>query len=152
MEKRKQHSILDALRHAQRRPEDDPSNTQTAEAISTHYRNAGVGDVAVVRETYAGFLNFRHTTIEAIKGPRVYLAYEPMYGGPAFYLASGKNCRSPTGQAHLVIPTRQIRDFAAANPNGKQIGGSLTNFPYRERTGFGRTSLLGKRKGSKSER
>jgi hypothetical protein len=70
MEKRKQHSILEAIRHAQRRPEDDPSNTQTADAISAHYRNANVGDVAVVRETYAGSLNFRVTKIEAIKGPR----------------------------------------------------------------------------------
>jgi hypothetical protein len=101
MENRKQHSILEAIRHAQRRPEDDPCNTQTTEAISVHYRNASVGNVAAVRETYAGFLNFRQTTIEAIKGPRLYLAYEPQYGGPAFYLASGKNCRSPTGQAIL---------------------------------------------------
>jgi hypothetical protein len=132
MENRK-HSILQSIRHAQRRTEDDPSNTQTAEAISAHYRNASVGDVAVIRETYGGSLNFRLTKINAIKGPRVYLACEPLYGGPAFYLASRKNCRSPTGQAHLVIPTQPILDFAAANPNGKKISGSPTNFPYRER-------------------
>jgi hypothetical protein len=72
--------------------------------------------------------NFRLTKIDAIKGPRVYLADEAPYGGSAFYLKSGKNCRRPTGQAHLVIPTQPILDVAAANPNGKQIGGSLPIF------------------------
>jgi hypothetical protein len=132
-------SILKAIRHAQRRPEDDPSNTQTADTISTHYRNAKVGDIAVIRETYDGFLNFRLTKIDAIKGRCVYLADGAPYGGPAFYLASGKNCISPKGQAHLVIPTQPIFDFAAANPNGKKIGGSLTNFPYRARFGSDRS-------------
>jgi hypothetical protein len=82
MENRK-HSILKLIRHAQRRPEDDPSNTQTADPISVHYRNAKVGDIAVIRETYGGFLNFLLTEIDAIKGPRVYLADEPLYGGSA---------------------------------------------------------------------
>jgi hypothetical protein len=141
MENRK-HSILKAIHHAQRRPEGDPSNTQTEETISAHYRNANVGDLAVIRETYGGFLSFRLTKIEAIKGPRVYLADEPPYGGPAFYLKSGKNCRSPTGQAHLIIPTPPILDFAAANPKGKQMGGSLTNFPYRAPFGYDRPSFL----------
>jgi hypothetical protein len=76
---RPQALILKLIRHAQRRPEDDPSNTQTADTISAHYRNAKVGDIAVVRETYGGSLNFRLTKINAIKGPRVYLAYEPLY-------------------------------------------------------------------------
>jgi 2',3'-cyclic-nucleotide 2'-phosphodiesterase (5'-nucleotidase family) len=139
MENHKQ-SILKAIRDAQRRPEDDPSNTQTADTISAHYRNAKVGDLAVIRETYGGSLNFRQTKIEAINGPRVYLTDDDPYGyaGPAFYLKSGKNCRSPTGQAHLVIPTQPILDFAVANPKGKQISGSLTNFPYRARCGFDR--------------
>ena len=143
MENRK-HSIPKLIRRVQRRPEDDPSNAQTADTISAHYRNAKVGDIAVIRETYGGFLNFRLTKIDAIKGPRVYLADEAPYGGPAFYLKSGKNCRSPTGQAHLVISTQPMLDFAAANPNGKKIGGSLTNFPYRERFELGRTSFLKK--------
>jgi hypothetical protein len=138
MEDRK-HSILKAIRHAQRRPEDDPSNTQTAVTISAHYRTAKVGAIAVIRETYGGFLNFRLTKIEAIKGRFVYLADEAPSGGPAFWLKSGKNCRSPKGQAHLVIPTKPILDFAAANPKGKQISGSLTNFPYRARFGFDRS-------------
>ncbi len=138
MENRK-HLIVKAISHAQRRPEDDPSNTQTADTISAHYRNAKVGDIAVIRETYGGFLSFRLTKIEAIKGPRVYLADGAPFGGVAFYLKSGKNCRSPTGQAHLVTPTQPVLDFAAANPNGKQISGSLTNFPYRARFGFDRS-------------
>jgi hypothetical protein len=137
MENRK-HSILKAIHHAERRPEGDPSNAQTEETISARYRNAKVVDLAVIRETYGGFLSFRLTKIEAIKGPRVYLAEGAPFGGPAFYLKSGKNCRSPTGQAHLVTPTPTILDFAAANPKGKQIRGSLTNFPYRARFGFDR--------------
>ncbi len=143
MENRK-YSILQHIGHTLRRPEGDPSNTQTADAISAHYRNANVGDIAVIRETYGGFLRFRLTKTDAIKGPRVYLVDGVPYGGPAFYLATGKNCRSPTGQAHLVIPTQPILDFAAANPNGMKIGGSLTNFPYRKRFGLGRTPFLKK--------
>src|SRR6266852_1624906 len=100
MENRK-HSIAKAVRHAQRRPEDDPSNIQTADTISAHYRNAKVGDSAAIRETYGGFLSFRLTKIEAIKGPRVYLADGAPFGGVAFYLKSAKNCWSPTVQAHF---------------------------------------------------
>jgi hypothetical protein len=146
------HSILKAIRHAQRRPEGDPSNTQAADTISAHYRRAKVGDTAVIRETYGGFLSFRLTKIEAIKGPRVYLADGAPFGGTAFYLKSGKNCQSPTGQAHLVIPTRPVVDFAATNPNGKKIGGSLTNFPYSERFGLGRASILTKDKDGRTEK
>jgi hypothetical protein len=131
--------IRDARLRAQRRPEDDPSNTQTADAISAHFRNAKVGDIAVIRETYFDFLNFRLTEIDAMKSGRVYLVDGAPYGGPAFYLKSGKNCRSPTGQAHLVIPTQPILDFAAANPNGKKISGSLANFPYRAPFGSDRS-------------
>ena len=43
-------------------------------------------------------------------------------------------------------------DFATANPKGKKIGGSLTNFPYRERFGFGRASLLRKGNDGKTEK
>jgi hypothetical protein len=83
MEDRRE-SLLKAIHHAQRRPEDDPSNAQTLETISAHYRNSKVGDTAVIRETYGGFLNFRVTKIETIKGPRIYLADGAPYGGPAF--------------------------------------------------------------------
>jgi hypothetical protein len=92
-------SILKLIRHAQRRPEDDPSNTQTADTISAYYRNAKVGDIAVIRETYGGFLNFRLTEIDAIKGPRVYLADEPLYGGPATLRA---------GKTVVALPDRPI--------------------------------------------
>ena len=57
MENRKT-SIVDYIKHAQRRPEEDPSNAQTADTISAHYRSAKVGDTAVIRETYGGFLKF----------------------------------------------------------------------------------------------
>jgi hypothetical protein len=41
------------IRRVQRRPEDDPSNAQTADTISAHYRNAKVGDIAVIPKRMA---------------------------------------------------------------------------------------------------
>jgi histidinol-phosphate/aromatic aminotransferase/cobyric acid decarboxylase-like protein len=55
MENRK-HSIPKLIRRVQRRPEDDPSNAQTADTISAHYRNAKVGDIAVIPKRMAAFL------------------------------------------------------------------------------------------------
>ena len=52
MENRK-HSIPKLIRRVQRRPEDDPSNAQTADTISAHYRNAKVGDIAVIPKRMA---------------------------------------------------------------------------------------------------
>ena len=122
------------LQIARREPEDDPSIGQTVEAISEHYRNAKPGDVAVIRETYRGYLSFRYTSVNEVKPPRVYLAHEAEWGGSAFYLASGKNCRSPKGQARLVVPSPEIAAFTAAHPIiGKRIGGSITEFPFRTR-------------------
>jgi hypothetical protein len=54
MESRK-HSILKLIRRAQRRPEDDPSNAQTADTTSAHYRNAKVGDVAAIPKRMAAW-------------------------------------------------------------------------------------------------
>lgn len=126
-------STAELLKIASRRPDGDPNNTQTIDAISSYYRNVKPGDHAVVRETYFGLLRFNLTVIEAIKGPRVYLENAPAWGGQAFYLKSGKNCQSPTGQDHLVVPTQEIINFAAAHPDGKRIGGSIIEFPYRVR-------------------
>jgi hypothetical protein len=120
---------------ARREPEDDPSLAQTAEEISAFYRNAKPGDVAVIRETYRLILKFRYTLIDGRSKDenRVYLNDAPDYGGVAFYIKSGKNYKSPTGQARLVMPSDEIAAFIAANPDGKRIGGSITEFPFRPR-------------------
>jgi hypothetical protein len=113
-------SLMETMRR--QNAEGDPLATQTTEMISAYYGAAAIGDQAVVKETYFGILKFRFCKIENIKGPRVYLDYEPSWGGVAFYKKSGKNCRSPHGQASLVVPTKEISDFGYAYPNGMKVG------------------------------
>lgn len=86
----------------------DPSAGQAQEQIASYYRNAKVGDVAVIRETYARHLWFVVTTVDGAnpKIGRVYLKDAPKsgYGGVAFYMKSGKNCYSPRGRPQWSCP------------------------------------------------
>jgi hypothetical protein len=112
------------LLHGYKRP-DDPSADQTQEEIADHYRIAKEGDMAVIRETYAGRLWFIVTTITKSKSGRIYLKDAPQsgYSGPAFYVKSGKNCRAPTGQCSIVVPTPEVLAHAERHPY-KNLGAS----------------------------
>lgn len=99
-------------------PRNDPSSSQTVEMICEYYRAAKIGDAAAIRQTHGSMLYFRMTQIENIKGPRLYLKVAADYGGVAFYIKSGKNCRSPTGQSGLVIPTPEVAAWIERNPSG----------------------------------
>jgi hypothetical protein len=70
-------------------------------------------------------LLFILTTVDAVhpKQGRVYLKKAPSGGGTTFYVNSGKNYGSPTGQSRLVIPKSEVRAFAEVHPRG-QMGWS----------------------------
>jgi hypothetical protein len=99
----------------------DPSEAQTQPEIERYYRNVEPGDPAAIRETQGPSLRFILTTVEAVhpKQGRVYLKKPPSWGGTTFYMKSGKNYGSPTGQSRLVIPTPEVRAFAEEHPRGR---------------------------------
>ena len=102
----------------------DPSEAQTQPEIERYYRNVAPGDPAAIRETQGHSLSFILTTIEAVnpRQGRVYLKKPASWGGTTFYMKSGKNYRSPTGQSRLVIPTPEVRAFAEEHPRGRMWG------------------------------
>lgn len=93
-----------------------PCIDQTVKDVETYYRAADVGDVAVVRQTQHHHVQYTVTTVGAVpvRSGRVYVE-----GFGAFYRKSGKNCYQPTGQTRLVVPTDQVRVWAAAHPRGE---------------------------------
>jgi hypothetical protein len=103
-----------------REPRNDPSADQTPEQITAYYRNAQIGDAAAIRQTQYDNLNFKVTRIEDVnrKSGRVYLSAEADWGGVAFFVKSGKNCSSPTGQSRLVIPKPEISAWVKQYPYG----------------------------------
>lgn len=111
-------SLLSTGAFRPREPFNDPASSQTIEQVSAHYRSSKIGDVAVIRQTHGHVLNFRLSEIENIKGPRIYLKHSADFGGVAFYLKNGRNCRSPTGQASLVVPTPEVLAWIEGNPRG----------------------------------
>lgn len=103
-----------------REPRNDPSYGQTKEQIEAYYRNVQIGDVAIIRNTQGGILEFKITTITGTnpKIGRVYLAHAAPWGGNAFYMKHGKNCRAATGQSSLVVPTSEVLAWIEINPHG----------------------------------
>jgi hypothetical protein len=99
----------------------DPSGAQTLPEIERYYRNVAPGDPAAIRETQGHSLKFILTTIDAVspKQGRVYLKKPASRGGTTFYMKSGTNYGSPTGQSRLVIPTSVVRAFADEHPHGR---------------------------------
>jgi hypothetical protein len=103
-----------------REPRNDPSADQTPEQITSYYRGVQIGDAAAIRQTQFGYLRFKITTIDGVntKAGRVYLADAADWGGVAFFVKSGKNCFSPSGQSRLVIPTPEISAWIEQHPDG----------------------------------
>lgn len=93
-----------------------PCACQTEDEIATYYRNANVGDVAVVRQTQGHLLVYAVTEVEGVNG-RAGRVYIKQHG--AFYAKSGKNCFQPKGQTTLVVPTDEVLNWAAEHPQGE---------------------------------
>ncbi|MBQ0819313.1 hypothetical protein KBI52_03580 [Microvirga sp. HBU67558] len=99
----------------------DPSGAQPQAEIERYDRNVEPGEPAAIRETEGHSLRFILTAVEVVnpKQGRVYLKKAPSSGGTTFYMKSGKNYGSPTGQSRLVIPTSEVRAFAEEHPRGR---------------------------------
>ena len=104
-------------------PVKDPSAGQTADQIETYYRVVKPGDSAAVRQTQHRHLEFLITTISDMnpKRGRVYLTREATWGGSAFYMKSGKSCFYPGGQSSLVVPTKEVLEWANDYPCGVSL-------------------------------
>jgi hypothetical protein len=76
---------------------------------------AQIGDRAVVRQTHSGMLRYDITAIEDVNPKRGRVYVRP-HG--AFYMKHGKNCRHPTGQTTLVVPTDAVLAWALDHPQG----------------------------------
>ena len=101
--------------------EDDPSAEQTDDQVRDYYMNAKAGDAAAIRQTQFHTLIFTITEIDRIneKIGRLYVKQGATWGGAAYYRKTGKRCFAPTGQTTLVIPTDDVKEFAAMHPHGK---------------------------------
>ncbi|MDW9481164.1 hypothetical protein GOB57_21190 [Sinorhizobium meliloti] len=93
-----------------------PCAYQTEEEIAAYYRNASIGDRAVVRQTQGHMLVYGVTEVEGLN-TRLGRVYIKQYG--AFYSKSGKNCFHPKGQTTLVVPTEDVLKWAAEHPRGE---------------------------------
>ncbi|TGS82736.1 hypothetical protein EN817_25175 [Mesorhizobium sp. M3A.F.Ca.ET.174.01.1.1] len=105
-----------------------PCIDQTQEDIETYYRNAEIGQIAVVRHTQHHILLYRVLEIESRDPPCIYVR-----NAGAFYMKSGKNRHHPTGQTSLVVPTHEVLAWANEHPRG-ELGYSV----YRPVGFFGR--------------
>lgn len=92
-----------------------PCVDQTTADIAEYYRNAEIGNAAVVRHTQHGWLRYDLTVIDGRKprSGRVYVT-----NGGAFYMKSGANCHHPKGQTTLVVPTAEVLSWIELNPKG----------------------------------
>ena len=103
--------LKEALRNTPRSPCVD----QTPAEIEAYYRKVQIGDRAAVRQTHGGMLSYDITEIEGVNS-KLGRIYVRSYG--AFYMKHGKNCRQPTGQTTLVVPTDAVVTWALHNPRG----------------------------------
>jgi hypothetical protein len=105
----------------------DPSKPQTADQIEAYLRGCKVGDRVPIRNTQNHTLEFKIVEVMGIAPGRLYTNQSPGWGGgAAWFLRSGKNCRHPTGQSKLVIPTDEVRAFAEKHPRGASVFGLAT--------------------------
>lgn len=95
-----------------------PCAYQSEEDIAAYYRNAKVGDVAVVRQTQHYTLVYKVEQIEGAN-PRAGRVYVSQYG--AFYMKHGRNCFHPKGQTTLVVPTVEVLKWASEHPDGEYL-------------------------------
>jgi hypothetical protein len=101
---------------------EDPSESQTEAEIAEYYKGAKTGDIAVFVDRSWNDVSFVFARITNVKSGRIYLDRAYDYGGVAFYCKSGRNCRAPKGQAHLVVPTLQVI-WSAKKNNTRWVGG-----------------------------
>lgn len=92
-----------------------PCIDQTEQDIEAYYRHAEVGQVAVVRHTQGGVLQYRVYEIEGTNPSRGRVSVRQ---AGAFYMKHGRNCFHPKGQTTLVVPTAAVLAWAKEHPQG----------------------------------
>ncbi|WP_170416198.1 hypothetical protein [Ruegeria atlantica] len=94
----------------------DPSSTQTKYEIEQYLRSVNEGDEVVIRSTQGGLLDLKVTKVTGTKpsAGRLYTEHSGGWGGTAWYAKSGKNCYAPKAQSNLVIPTREVLEYASS--------------------------------------
>jgi hypothetical protein len=90
----------------------DPTEDQTEISIGEFLRTITVGDEVAIRETHGGLLRFILAKVDNIKKDkgRLYTDKDG-YAGHAWHIRTGRSCRYPTGQSHLVEPRSPVRKF-----------------------------------------
>ena len=93
----------------------DPAAGQTPRQVEEYLRSVKVGGVVAIRNTQDQQLEYQLTMVTGVspRGQRLYTEHSTGWGGSAWYRRSGKNCRAPTGQSRLVIPTPEVKQFVA---------------------------------------
>jgi hypothetical protein len=107
--------IRDELKEARRETPRSPCVDQTPAEIEAYYGKAQPGDRAAVRQTHGGILRYDITDIQGAN-PKLGRVYVRGFG--AFWMKHGKNCRHPTGQTTLVMPTDAVVAWALDHPQG----------------------------------
>lgn len=106
----------------------DPALGQTERGIGRYLSGCRRGTEVAIREIRGGRLRLV-LTIVLWKDPDMgYVRTEAWaYPSPDWHERTGRNAWIPRGAAHLVEPTPQVRDFAAAFPDGVSWDGTVTN-------------------------
>ena len=101
----------------------DPSAVQEAMEIEQFLRATKEDDEVVIRNTHGGILMFLIAKVigKKLSSGRLYADKTGLYAGPGWFMKSGKNCRYPTGQANLVIPTPEVLRFIEEHPQGHSL-------------------------------
>jgi len=77
-----------------------------------------VGDPTCIRMTWGSMLDFKMSVVmKEVTRSQLALRDPYPYGGTGFWV-DGRNCRSPGGQGHLVVPTSEIEEWLKRNPMG----------------------------------
>ena len=94
----------------------DPASGQSPEEIEAFLRSRQVGDEVAIHNPQGG-LNLLEIKIarvtEVRPRGRLWTDASAAYGDNRWFMKSGKNCGAPTGQSRLVIPTDEVRRYAA---------------------------------------
>jgi hypothetical protein len=92
-----------------------PCCNQTDDEIKAWLKaNVRVGECVAVRHTQAGILRYHLATVTKVGKDRFEvdsLGKGLMSNAGASFYFSGKNCRHPQGQTHVVIPTDEVKQF-----------------------------------------
>ena len=101
----------------------DPAAGQTPRQVEEYLRSVKVGGVVAIRNTQYEQLEYQLTKVTGVspRGQRLYTEHSAGWGGSAWYRRFGKNCRAPTGQSRLVIPTPEVEQFVADYPRGRSF-------------------------------